>query len=91
MPKVHFTKQLARFLPVPTMVVDGSTLAEVFVAVFDQHPQLKSYILDDQDAVRQHVAVFVDGIQLASRTRLDEHIEADSEIYVFQALSGGLG
>ncbi len=89
MPTVHFTNQLARFLPVPTVTVDGSTLAEVFAAVFDRHPQLKSYIVDDQDAARQHVAVFINGRQLVNRAHLDERIEANSEIYVFQALSGG--
>lgn len=49
---------------------------------------LKSYVLDDQDRLRLHIAVFVDGAQVR-RNVLDHPLQSDSELYIMQALSGG--
>lgn len=89
MPTVYFTNQLARFLDAPTVSVEGETLGETLDGVFWDHPQLRGYILDDQGAVRQHVAVFIDGVQLKDRKDLSGGVSADTEIHIFQALSGG--
>ena len=58
-------------------------------AVFEQVPKLRSYILDDQGAVRTHVVIFVDGIAIHDRKQLSDSVRPDSEIFVMQALSGG--
>lgn len=89
MATVHFTSQLERFLSAPTVDAAGATLAEVLAGVFRSHPKLKSYVVDDQGAVRRHVAVFVDGAPVADRQRLTDTVRPDSEIHIFQALSGG--
>lgn len=86
---VHFTSQLERFLPAPTVEVPGATLGEVLAAVFDKNPQLRGYILDDQGAVRRHVAVFVGGRPLRDRADLALPVGPNEEIHVLQALSGG--
>jgi molybdopterin synthase sulfur carrier subunit len=39
--------------------------------------------------VRKHMNVFVDGRQVRDRERLGDPVDAASEIYVMQALSGG--
>jgi hypothetical protein len=46
-------------------------------------------VLDDQAALRKHVAVFVDGAMIRDRTRLSDAVGAASTVHVFQALSGG--
>lgn len=89
MPTVHFTSQLERFVQAPSVKADGATLAEVLAEVFWEHPQLKSYIVDDQGAIRRHVAVFIDGAQVRDRTGLSDPVTPNGEVYVFQALSGG--
>lgn len=89
MPTVFFTSQLARFVDAPTTTVSGATLRDVLENVFQGHPQLRGYILDDQGAIRRHVAVFVDGVQVRDRSSLEDKLSIDSEIHVFQALSGG--
>jgi sulfur-carrier protein len=88
-PTVSFTAQLERFLPAPTVRVDGATLGEALAAVFADRPALKGYVLDDQGALRQHVAVFVNGRNAVDRARLTDPVRPDDEIYVLQALSGG--
>lgn len=91
MPKVVFTRQLERFLAVPTVEVAGATLGEALGQVFAANPTLKGYVVDDQGALRRHVAVFVAGRPAIDRTRLTDPVGADEEIHVFQALTGGRG
>jgi len=89
MPQIRFTANLQRHLEVPELIVTGDTVAEAFQQVFLGNPRLRSYLLDDQGSVRQHVAVFVDAKLIADRTHLSDAVKPDSEIYVVQALSGG--
>lgn len=89
MPTVFFTSQLARFIDAPTVVVPGRTLGDVLAKVFGDQPQLRGYILDDQGAIRQHVAVFIDGAQVRDRVDMSVPVNDESEIHIFQALSGG--
>jgi hypothetical protein len=46
-------------------------------------------VLDDQGEVRHHVKVLVYGRNIKDRRKLSDRIKSDSEVYVFQALSGG--
>jgi len=89
MPRIAFTNQLERFLPAPTVEVEGGTLREALDAVFADNPMLRGYVLDDQGALRQHVAVFVNGVAAADRTGLTDAIAPTDEIHVLQALTGG--
>ena len=89
MPTIIFTRQLERFLEAPCATVQGTTLCEALAAVFASRPTLRGYVLDDQGALRRHIAVYVNGVALRDRERLTDPVGADDEIYVFQALTGG--
>jgi sulfur-carrier protein len=89
MPTVSFTRALERFLEAPTAEVDGGTVGEALAAVFASRPALRGYVLDDQGALRRHVAVYVNGRLVGDRVRLSDPVGTRDEIYVFQALSGG--
>ena len=89
MPTVHFTANLASQTAAPVCQVDGATVREALHAVFTQRPTLRSYVLDDQGSVRQHVVVFVDGTAITDRRKQADAVLPDSEIFVMQALSGG--
>ena len=89
MPKVLFTSALQRFLPAPTAQVEGATVADALAAVFATRPALRGYVLDDQGAVRRHIAVYVNGNPVRDRATLADPVGPRDVIYVFQALSGG--
>ena len=89
MPTILFTRALERFLETPCATVEGATLAEALAAVFASRPALRGYVLDDQGALRRHVAVYVNGRPARDRAGLGDPVGPDDEIYVFQALSGG--
>jgi sulfur-carrier protein len=89
MPIVSFTRALERFLEAPSAEVDGGTVGEALATVFASRPALRGYVLDDQGALRRHVAVYVNGRVVSDRAGLSDPVGARDEIYVFQALSGG--
>jgi sulfur-carrier protein len=88
-PTVSFTSALQRFLAAPSAQVEGGTVGDALAAVFASRPALRGYLLDDQGALRRHVAVYVNGRPVSDRVRLTDPVGPRDEIYVFQALSGG--
>jgi molybdopterin synthase sulfur carrier subunit len=62
---------------------------EVLENVFAENPRARGYVLDDQAALRKHMAIFVDGQIIRDRARLTDAVSETSRIYVIQALSGG--
>ncbi|MCW8140680.1 MAG: MoaD/ThiS family protein [Planctomycetota bacterium] len=90
MPRVQFTRHLARYFPaLRDGDFDGATLAEVVAAIDRAHPGLGGYVLDDRGAVRKHVNVFIGDDLLRDRARLDEPLPPGVTVSIFQALSGG--
>ncbi len=86
---VAFTQNLQRHVPSPTVTAPGATVREVLEHVFAANPRLRGYVVDEQGALRKHMAVFVDGHQLVDRATQRDPVGPGSEIYVMQALSGG--
>lgn len=89
MPRVTFTPALERFLAAPAVTVTATTLGEALAAAFAERPALRGYVLDDQGALRRHVAVYIDGRPVRDRAGLGDPVGPQGEIYVLQALSGG--
>jgi len=88
MAQIHATLHLKSLLPEPVSV-EGANVAEALDALFVSRPQMRSYVLDDQGALRQHVCIFADGTRLAGSDALKHAIRPDTELYIMQALSGG--
>lgn len=89
MPTVTFAPALTRHVPCPQQEVDASTLDAALAAAFRAAPALRGYVLDEQGAVRKHVAVFVNGEMIASRSALDRPLAPSDRVMVIQALTGG--
>lgn len=89
MPLVRFTANLAVHTAVHDLRVSGSSVREVLDAAFAELPQVRSYVLDDQGALRTHMAAFVDAEQIRDRARLSDPVGAESTVDIIQALSGG--
>ena len=89
MAKVVFTPNVQRHVACPEAQASGRTVREVLDHVFAENPQARSYVLDDQSALRRHMTIFVDGRMIRDRARLSDPVGETSRIFVFQALSGG--
>lgn len=89
MPRVAFTRNLQRHVACPPCTVAGGTVRESLDAAFSLYPQARGYVLDEHGALRQHMAIFVDGEPVADRRALSDSVSAMAEILIMQALSGG--
>jgi sulfur carrier protein ThiS len=89
MPTVTFAPALTRHVPCPPQEVGAATLRAALDAAFAAAPALRAYVLDEQGAVRKHVAVFINGAMIASRSELACPLQAGDRIQVIQALTGG--
>jgi len=89
MPTVEFAPALTRHVACEPQRIEAATLRGALNAAFLAAPALRSYVLDEQGAVRKHVAVFVNGRMIASRNDLDVAVERDDRIMIIQALTGG--
>jgi sulfur-carrier protein len=89
MAKVRFTPNIQRHVACPEADVTGATVREVLDKVFADNQPARSYVLDDQGALRRHMTIFVDGSIILDRVQLSDSVTEASAIYVFQALSGG--
>jgi hypothetical protein len=86
---VSLTPQLQHIAPIAPAIYDGATVGEVVDHLCREHPALASYLRDEQGRLRKHVAVFVDGAQLRGSGALAAPVRPQTEIFIFQALSGG--
>lgn len=89
MAKVLFTPNIQRHVSCPATEAAGRTVAEVLASVFSENPMARHYVLDDQAALRRHMTIFIDGQPIRDRQTLSDAVNANSTVYVFQALSGG--
>lgn len=88
MTRVHFTQHLRHVAPGGAVDAAGETVGAALADVFARFPAVRGYVLDDQDRLRLHIAVFVDGQQVR-RDVLEYPLQPGSELYIMQALSGG--
>jgi sulfur carrier protein ThiS len=89
MASLHFTPNLTRHTECPAATLPASTVAELLERYFERWPEVRGFVLDDQGEVRKHIKVLVDGRNLRDRQHLTDALETNSEVHVFQALSGG--
>jgi sulfur-carrier protein len=64
----------------------GSTIAEMLDDLNRQFPGIRFRMIDEQDSIRPHMKIFVNGEQIWN---LDMALESRDDVYILQALSGG--
>ena len=64
----------------------GSTLNDVLVDLDRQYPGIRFRIIDEQQRVRRHIRIFINGVTADS---LVQTTQPDDEVIIVQALSGG--
>src|SRR5262249_31211308 len=85
--KVHIPSPLLSYTNQKNDVdVNGSTIAEMLDDLNRQFPGIRFRMIDEQDSIRPHRKIFVNGEQV---WRLDTTLESSDEVYILQALSGG--
>jgi sulfur-carrier protein len=65
------------------------TIGEAFVMLGRDYPGIRQRVLDDQNNIRRHVNVFVDGQNVRFAQDGATQVTHDSEVWIYPALSGG--
>jgi hypothetical protein len=89
MPLVRFTQNIQRHVACPPREVTGASVRAALEAYFAVTPAARGYVLDDQGALRKHMAIFIDGEPVLDRNELADPVPADGTVDILQALSGG--
>ncbi len=66
-----------------------ATIGDVLTALSADYPDLAPHLLDDEGAVRQYVAVMVDGRDIRHLDGLNTKVGAESGIDIFPPVAGG--
>ena len=64
----------------------GATLAALLADLERQYPGIRFRMVDEQERIRRHMRVFVNGDQVFDLSR---PLDASDELVIVQALSGG--
>jgi molybdopterin synthase sulfur carrier subunit len=64
----------------------GDTVRAVLADLEQRFPGIRFRMIDEQDAVRRHMRIFVNGEQTWD---LDLRLQPTDELHILQALSGG--
>ena len=64
----------------------GATLAAALTDLDRAYPGIRFRIIDEQDRIRRHIRIFVNGGQVRD---LSQPLAATDEVIIVQALSGG--
>ena len=91
MPNVILQPHLANEIGVNSEIIvefdcDEMRLGSFLDLLFADNRVFRYSLTDETKAVRRHINIFVDN---KTTKDLESKISADSEVYIFQALSGG--
>jgi sulfur-carrier protein len=65
---------------------EGATVGELLADLERRYPGMRFRMIDEQDAIRPHVRIFVNGEQIWG---LETPLRPSDEVQILQALSGG--
>ena len=84
--KVFIPSALRSYTEQGEAEASGATLAAVLSDLDRRYPGIRFRMIDEQDRVRRHIRIFVNGEQVRE---LAHPVRATDEVVIVQALSGG--
>jgi molybdopterin synthase sulfur carrier subunit len=84
--KVLIPSALLSYTASSTVEAAGATLADVLAALEVKYPGIRFRMIDEQEAIRRHIRLFVNGEQVFD---LAHALDTKDELVIVQALSGG--
>ena len=84
--KVHIPSALLSYTKSNVAEAYGTTLGAVLADLERQYTGIRFRMIDEQDRIRPHIRIFVDGEQTND---LAQPLTTTREVVIVQALSGG--
>jgi len=87
--RIHIPNPLRSYSGNASVVeADGSSVDDVLRDLDRRYPGFRFRIIDEQDAIRQHIKIFVNEEQVGI---LNKPVQPADVMHIICALSGGLG
>lgn len=83
---VRIPMHLRAYIPRAEVAATGKTLGEVLDDLERRHPGFRFRIIDEQDAIREHIKIFVNSEQVWN---LSHPVRESDTLQIVAALSGG--
>ena len=84
--KVFIPDALRSYTQAAEVAAQGATIAELIADLDRRYPGIRFRMVDEQDRIRRHIRIFIDGEQTPT---LDRPVQGAKEVVIVQALSGG--
>ena len=84
--KVLIPSPLHSYTGAAHVQAEGSTLGTLLADLERRYPGIRFRMVDEQDRIRRHMRVFVNGDQVFDLSR---PLEPSDEVIIVQALTGG--
>ena len=84
--KVLIPSALRSYTKQSVAEANGATLADALADLDSRYAGIRFRIIDEQDRMRPHIRIFINGEQVCS---LSQPLEPTDEVVIVQALSGG--
>lgn len=65
------------------------TVGDLLASLWREHLSLRDRILTEQGEIRPHVNIYYEGEDIRRQNGFQTHVEAGSELHIFNAVSGG--
>ena len=69
--------------------VEGTTVSEVLQNIFNQYPEIRGHLLDENGAIRNFVNIYVNGIDVREQDNLGTPVSPGTDIRIIPAIAGG--
>jgi molybdopterin converting factor small subunit len=84
--RVHIPSALRSYTEKSETEANGETLAALLADLDRQYPGIRFRMIDEQDRIRPHIRIFVNGEQIRE---LAHALKPADDVAIVQALSGG--
>ncbi len=84
--KVYIPTPLRSYTKQNIVQADGATLAELFRDLDRQYQGIRFRVINEQDAIRQHVRIF---INQTVAENLNAPLKPSDDVHIIMAISGG--
>ena len=86
--KVHLTANLQKYFSKAQFEISAMTVLDLLQKMDQERAHFSTYILEDDQTVRRHVNIFVNG-KLIAKNNTQMTLKSGDTVHIMQALSGG--
>ena len=69
--------------------VNGGSIKEVLEELFDEHPDIKNHLVEDDGNLRNFVNIFINGEDIRQKGGLNAKVIDNSDVRIIPSIAGG--